>query len=354
MSSAYVVAIVVILVTAGAAVVVIATSVSRLTEYLGQFVESRIKPVFFPARHLDLLALQRRIVVVALTGVTVSVAGERYLAKRLRVQVSPKDYWRLSKNVDGGLDRVAADLAVEVGRRAVKLGYSVPAEMQVEISMSAFVVDGRPARTYAAPEIQPPPRAPTASEVKAAPQVKAAHRVKAAPQVTTPQRLPAGPELPGVAPATRLAAPPSPLSLRGTRLAATRRWNTDGGGDLEGDTTVNIDAASLVPAGGGPEIRLGGRRTTVGRKDPAHRCDVAIDHPTVSSSHAEVRCSRGIWTVVDTRSANGTYVNGTQVRSAELADGDGVQFSSDGPTFVFRLRALAGAGNGESATGRSM
>ena len=75
MSSVYIVVVVVLLVTAAAAVVVIATSVSRIAEHLGRFVESRVKPVFFPARHLDLLALQRRIVVVALTGVTVSVAG---------------------------------------------------------------------------------------------------------------------------------------------------------------------------------------------------------------------------------------------------------------------------------------
>lgn len=74
--------------------------------------------------------------------------------------------------------------------------------------------------------------------------------------------------------------------------------------------------------------------TTIGR---GRECDIMLDDVTVSRGHAEIRHENRQFTVVDSGSLNGTYVNSTATDSAVLADGDEIWIGK------FRLVFQAGA-----------
>lgn len=59
-----------------------------------------------------------------------------------------------------------------------------------------------------------------------------------------------------------------------------------------------------------------GTTVVLGRDDD---CDVILPSSTVSKKHAELRQSLGNWMLKDLGSANGTFINGTQVPSGEAA-----------------------------------
>ena len=60
-------------------------------------------------------------------------------------------------------------------------------------------------------------------------------------------------------------------------------------------------------------------KVTVGRDS---RADILLDDSTVSRSHAVFIRANGIFTVVDSGSLNGTYVNRQRVERAQLKNGD--------------------------------
>ena len=75
----------------------------------------------------------------------------------------------------------------------------------------------------------------------------------------------------------------------------------------------------------------------VGRSEDA---DVFLDDVTVSRNHAEFRHGAEGWSVRDTGSLNGTYVNRQRVDDRRLAGGDEVQIGK------FRFVLLLGADQG--------
>jgi len=85
---------------------------------------------------------------------------------------------------------------------------------------------------------------------------------------------------------------------------------------------------SLVLADG-RRMPLGDRAVTLGRDDS---CDLVLDDPTVSRTHAEVRRDGGGdgdgFEVVDMQSRNGTRVNGYGVARQRLQDGDEVHIGA--------------------------
>lgn len=73
----------------------------------------------------------------------------------------------------------------------------------------------------------------------------------------------------------------------------------------------------LVP--GGLRVHLEAASMSIGRQDS---CDIVLDDPTVSRTHAEVHRDPDGFEVVDLGSRNGTRVNGLGVTRTRLADGD--------------------------------
>jgi hypothetical protein len=72
------------------------------------------------------------------------------------------------------------------------------------------------------------------------------------------------------------------------------------------------DAVSLALPEDGPIL--------VGRSD---RCDVVVDHPTVSRRHLELRpAGPGEWLAVDVGSLNGTWLQNRRVGRAIVVPGD--------------------------------
>jgi len=75
----------------------------------------------------------------------------------------------------------------------------------------------------------------------------------------------------------------------------------------------------------GRRIELASDYLTVGREPT---CDVRLDDPHVSRTHAALERRGGAVYVQDLGSSGGTFVNGTPARSAELRQGDVVQFAT--------------------------
>lgn len=66
------------------------------------------------------------------------------------------------------------------------------------------------------------------------------------------------------------------------------------------------------------------------------RCQVVMDHPSVSAVHAQFSVKDGKVQLTD-QSTNGTFVNGIRVKTAELHDGDYVTFGRyAGKSLIFR------------------
>jgi pSer/pThr/pTyr-binding forkhead associated (FHA) protein len=65
-----------------------------------------------------------------------------------------------------------------------------------------------------------------------------------------------------------------------------------------------------------------GKRVTIGR-DP--NCDINIDDPGLSRTHAEIICDGDRLLFVDLISLNGSMINGKRVRRRVLAEGDTVR-----------------------------
>lgn len=96
---------------------------------------------------------------------------------------------------------------------------------------------------------------------------------------------------------------------------------------LAADASATLIRSSVpaVPAElvvGDRHIALRSGVMTIGRLDT---CDVALDDPSVSRRHAEVRGQGAVWLVVDAGSSNGTKVNGLPITEHRLVDGDVVR-----------------------------
>lgn len=88
---------------------------------------------------------------------------------------------------------------------------------------------------------------------------------------------------------------------------------------------ITPGAAVLVVSRGanaGSSYLLTGDIVVAGRAPDA---DLFLDDITVSRQHAEFQREGGEWTLRDTNSLNGTYVNRGRVESVALAPGDEVQ-----------------------------
>ena len=92
--------------------------------------------------------------------------------------------------------------------------------------------------------------------------------------------------------------------------------------DLDTIARLSEGTALLISTRGavsGSRYLLDEDKVTVGRDS---RADILLDDSTVSRSHAVFIRANGVFTVVDSGSLNGTYVNRQRVERAQLKNGD--------------------------------
>ncbi len=87
-------------------------------------------------------------------------------------------------------------------------------------------------------------------------------------------------------------------------------------------------------------VELGRAGEFAARRDGpgGHRLIIGLPDPWVSTSHAVLRYVAPSWLIEDTKSKNGTLINGQLQRRAELADGDLIEL---GHSFLLFREALA-------------
>ena len=78
-------------------------------------------------------------------------------------------------------------------------------------------------------------------------------------------------------------------------------------------------------------IPLEGDIVRIGRSFSA---DLRLENPTVSRRHAILSHEAGGWVLLDDRSANGSWVDGTRITRAVLRDGARVRLGAVAMTFV--------------------
>jgi pSer/pThr/pTyr-binding forkhead associated (FHA) protein len=92
-----------------------------------------------------------------------------------------------------------------------------------------------------------------------------------------------------------------------------------------------VDSTPCLVGANGERFRIrSGAMTRLGR---ALDNDVVIPHASVSRHHASIVATGGVFELHDLNSQNGTYVGGSRVTDARLADGDSVRLGEAAFTF---------------------
>ena len=77
---------------------------------------------------------------------------------------------------------------------------------------------------------------------------------------------------------------------------------------------------------GGKRLVVGPAGATLGR---SRQCDVMLDDPNVSRTHAEIRPRGGSWVITDLGSTNGSRLNGRRLEGSEvLKPGDEIELGT--------------------------
>jgi hypothetical protein len=98
---------------------------------------------------------------------------------------------------------------------------------------------------------------------------------------------------------------------------------------LEARARAREHTALLI--GAGKRVVVGSSGATLGR---SRQCDLMVDDPNVSRTHAEVRPRGGSWVLTDLGSTNGSRLNGRQIDGSEvLKPGDEIELGTSRITF---------------------
>jgi len=108
-------------------------------------------------------------------------------------------------------------------------------------------------------------------------------------------------------------------------------------GPANGATMIIPPATLIVQAGdrSGAEVHLGLQPMTIGR---ASDSGLRLDVKGVSSHHAEISFGEGGYQIRDENSRKGLYVNGVQITSRVLTNGDLIELGSSEAQLIFRTQ----------------
>jgi pSer/pThr/pTyr-binding forkhead associated (FHA) protein len=91
----------------------------------------------------------------------------------------------------------------------------------------------------------------------------------------------------------------------------------------------------LQKNGSAKQVNVQGSPFMIGR---ANACDLMLDNPLVSRSHAVLESAGAAVTIRDLQSHNGTFVNGERVERIVLKNGDEIRIGG------YQIRFLANSG----------
>jgi pSer/pThr/pTyr-binding forkhead associated (FHA) protein len=152
--------------------------------------------------------------------------------------------------------------------------------------------------------------------------------MRAAPSVQTPPAEPLAPKLPPKPAAPESWALQGQQAVAGTQLlTGTQVAGLRAALNAEALVKTDVPTLTLVSSAyQGKQFALtGASKWEIGR---GATCDIVIDDPSVSSSHAQIINEGARWKLIDLMSANGTYVNSEKGLTTYLGNGDLLRFGT--------------------------
>ncbi len=221
--------------------------------------------------------VRRRFARALVSQVVVMPSGERLAFSRLRVRVSPEDAERLDPDVD--LERLGADGAALYEAHAVREGWTLPTQVEVEVEVDPVLRAGW----------IPPARGSGRAESR------------------RPLDLPHQP--PGLG-WSMLAAPRAVADQRSSRDHEAALTVTLAPGSPDRAEPGRRGVVELTAQGRTVRLDADVDEAVIGR-DP--RADLALPAPEVSWEHLRLRRGAGGWEISDLGSTNGTTACGVRL-----------------------------------------
>jgi hypothetical protein len=227
-----------------------------------------------------------------------SALSHTYVPNEYRVFLSPRDRARFADYEDALASELAGYLLEHARRERLTL-VSKPViafETADELGLGEFGIQTR--------TVRPPEEPPAAGQPPAPP----------APAAPAPAPVP--------------AAPAEPEAGRTMVYGAAGRIAEP----LEEQARVRQATALVIL--GDKRIIVGSGGATLGR---SRQCDVVVDDPNVSRTHAELRPRGGSWVLTDLGSTNGSSVNGRRIDAPTVVrPGDEIELGT--ATMKFELQ----------------
>lgn len=273
----------------------IAQSIFKTDTMRGAATEMAAKLVAYPTGSPGVL--RRRFVRALTSQHLIMPSGERLAFGELTVRLAPEDLERLDP--DGDVDRLGADGAKLYLAHAKRSGWSIPAEVSVQVEIDPGLRSGwiPPARAVRAESSWLP-------ETGSVEVPRADHRPRIGWEVLTEDTEDAGQT--GDSPIPLRSVPAAPEAA--AEPAATELFSA----------VTDDDDAPTMNAVGDLRLRRGSDVVVVPRQGTAFlgrlgRSLLRFSEPEVSGRHAALRHHGGRWEVRDLGSTNGTTLDGEPV-----------------------------------------
>jgi hypothetical protein len=227
-----------------------------------------------------------------------SALSHTYVPNEYRVFLSPRDRARFADYEDALASELAGYLLEHARRERLTLASKpvIAFETADELGLGEFGIQTR--------TVRPPEEPPAAGQPPAPP----------APAAPAPAPVP--------------AAPAEPEAGRTMVYGAAGRIAEP----LEEQARVRQATALVIL--GDKRIIVGSGGATLGR---SRQCDVVVDDPNVSRTHAELRPRGGSWVLTDLGSTNGSSVNGRRIDAPTVVrPGDEIELGT--ATMKFELQ----------------